>query len=333
MPSNRKTPTKGKRPQAKGKAKESELVLARVFDAPRERVWKAWTEPEAFMRWWGPKGYTAPFCKIDLRVGGKFLFCMRSPEGTDYWATGTYREIVPRRKFVCTDSFADAKGNVVPATYYGMGTGMPLEMLITVTLEDQDGKTKLTLRHAGLSDEANLTGAEQGWSESFDKLAALLTEGGVQTAFVIDRAKRQIVMSRVFNAPRTRVFRVYTDPKLIPQWWGPRSQATTVETMDVRKGGRWRYVSREPDGSEYAFRGECREVVPPERLVSTFEFEGMPGHVILETATFEDVAGKTKLTVTSSFESIEDLDGMLQSGMESGARETWDRLEELLAKM
>jgi len=333
MSDSKRTPTKGKKPQSKRKAKGSELVIARVFDAPRERVWKAWTEPEAFMRWWGPKGYTAPFCKIDFRVGGKFLFCMRSPEGTDYWATGTYREIVPQAKFVVTDSFADAKGNVVPATHYGMGGDFPLEMLITVTLEDQDAKTKLTLRHAGLPDEANQTGAEQGWSESFDKLAVSLAGGTSPTEFLTERAKRQIVMSRVFNAPRARVFRVYTDPKRIPQWWGPRSQTTTVETMDVRKGGRWRYVSREPDGSEYAFRGEYREVVSPERLVRTFEFEGMPGHVVLETAKFEDVGGKTKLTVTSTFESVEDLDGMLQSGMESGARETWDRLEELLAKM
>lgn len=140
-------------------------------------------------------------------------------------------------------------------------------------------------------------------------------------------------MSRVFSAPRERVFRVYTDPKLIPPWWGLRSQTTTVETMDVRKGGRWRYVCRDRDGTEFAFRGEYKEVVPPERLVFTFEFEGMPGHVIQETATFEDRGGKTRLTVTSLFESVEDLDGMLQSGMESGARETWDRLDELLARI
>lgn len=113
MPTRRTT-------QRKGKAKGSELVLTRVFDAPRERVWKAWTQPEEVKRWWGPKGFTAPFVTIDFRVGGKYLYCMRAPDGKDYWSTGVYREIVPLEKIVATDSFADPEGNVVSATHYGM---------------------------------------------------------------------------------------------------------------------------------------------------------------------------------------------------------------------
>jgi uncharacterized protein YndB with AHSA1/START domain len=154
---------------------EQELVIERVFDAPLELVWKAWTEPEHMMRWWGPKGYTAPACEIDFRVGGKYLNCMRSPEGQDYWSTGVYREIVPLERIVATDSFADEHGNVVPATHYGMTAEMPLEMLVTVTFEDLGGKTKLTLRHAGLPAEMR-TDAGQGWSESLDKLAQSLRE-------------------------------------------------------------------------------------------------------------------------------------------------------------
>src|SRR5512145_956811 len=92
-----------------------ELVITRVFDAPRELVWKAWTDPERFKLWWGPESFTAPACEIDLRVGGKYLACMRSPEGQDYWSTGVYRDIVPMKRIVYTDSFADDKGNVVPA--------------------------------------------------------------------------------------------------------------------------------------------------------------------------------------------------------------------------
>lgn len=160
-------PTKTKK-QAKG----SELVLTRVFDAPRERVWKAWTEPEEVMRWWGPKGFTAPSAEIDLRVGGKYLYCMRAPDGKDYWSTGVYREIVPMTKLVASDSFADEKGNVVPATYYGMSADLPLQMLITLTFEDLGGTTKMTLRHSGFPAGPDASMAEQGWSESFDKLAA-----------------------------------------------------------------------------------------------------------------------------------------------------------------
>ena len=126
------------------------------------------------------------------------------------------------------------------------------------------------------------------------------------------------------------VFKAYTDPALIPKWWGPSGFPTTVDKMEVRPGGVWRFVQRGQDGKEYAFNGVYREIVPPERLVQTFEFEGMPGHVLLQTATFEDHGGKTKLTITALFQSVEDRDVMLKTGMEQGATETLDRLAELL---
>ncbi|MBE0596836.1 MAG: SRPBCC domain-containing protein [Desulfuromonadales bacterium] len=155
---------------------EGALFITRVFDAPREQVWKAWTDPEEAMRWWGPKGFTTPYCKIDLRVGGAYHNCMRSPEGQDFWSTGVYREIVPLERIVCTDSFADEKGNVVPATHYGMNADFPEEMLVTVTLEDHEGKTKLTLQHAGLPPGKDLDDCRAGWNESFDKLSEELTK-------------------------------------------------------------------------------------------------------------------------------------------------------------
>jgi uncharacterized protein YndB with AHSA1/START domain len=152
----------------------SELVIKRIFDAPRELVWKAWTDPDHFKRWWGPKYFTAPFCKMDFQVGGTYLNCMRSPEGQDYWSTGIYKEIIPMERIVFTDSFADAEGNVVPATYYGMSPDFPLEMLVTVTFEDFDGKTKLTLKHVGMPLGETSEQAGAGWNESFDKLAESL---------------------------------------------------------------------------------------------------------------------------------------------------------------
>ena len=157
---------------------ERELVITRVFDAPRERIWKAWTDPEFSKRWWGPKNFTTPVSKIDLRVGGSYLNCMRGsgPDGVvrDYWSTGIYREIVPLEKIVCTDSFADEKGNVVPATYYGMGQNVPLKMLITVTFEEHAGRTTMTLRHAGIPAGEMRELTKAGWNESFDKLAEIL---------------------------------------------------------------------------------------------------------------------------------------------------------------
>jgi uncharacterized protein YndB with AHSA1/START domain len=115
---------------------EGELVIMRVFDAPRDLVWKAWTRPENIKKWWGPKNFTAPVCKIDLSVGGAYLYCMRSPEGQDYWSTGIYREIVAPERIVCTDSFADENGKPVPASHYGMGEDWPAELLVRVTFEE-----------------------------------------------------------------------------------------------------------------------------------------------------------------------------------------------------
>ena len=157
-----------------GERGKQEVFITRLFDAPRELVWQAWTDPAHFMIWWGPKDYTCPFCEMDFRVGGKYLNCMRSPQGKEYWGTGVFREIVSLERIVFTDSFADEKGNVVHATYYGMNADFPLEMLVTVTFEDLDGKTKMTLRHIGLPAGPESEGTHQGWSESFDKLAESL---------------------------------------------------------------------------------------------------------------------------------------------------------------
>jgi uncharacterized protein YndB with AHSA1/START domain len=148
-----------------------EFVIIRIFDAPRELVWEAWTNCEHLQRWWGPKTFTAPACKIDLRVGGRYLFCMRSPEGQDFWSTGVYREIVPPARLVYTDNFADEKGNVVPASHYGMPGEWSHAMLVTVTLEDEAGKTRMTLRNSGIPAGIMSEMANAGWNGSFDKLA------------------------------------------------------------------------------------------------------------------------------------------------------------------
>ena len=144
---------------------------------------------------------------------------------------------------------------------------------------------------------------------------------------------REIRVEREFDAPRDRVFALYTDPKLIPEWWGPRRMTTIVDEMDVRTGGRWRFVMRDTDGSESGFRGAYREVTPPERIVQTFEWEPMAGHVSVETATFEDLGDRTRVVTTSIFHTTEERDGMLAAGMETGLNETYERLDELLARL
>lgn len=146
--------------------------------------------------------------------------------------------------------------------------------------------------------------------------------------------KQDIILTRTFDAPRALVFQAYTDPKLIPQWWGPRKYKTIVDRMELKKGGIWRYINRGSDGQEFAFNGVYHEIAAPERLLYTYEFEGMPpGRAGIVTITFEEQNGKTLLTDKSLFQSVEDRDAVVQSGMEQGAAETFDRFEELLSKM
>jgi uncharacterized protein YndB with AHSA1/START domain len=141
---------------------------------------------------------------------------------------------------------------------------------------------------------------------------------------------REIVLTRVFDAPRDLVFEAHTSCEHMSRWWGPRRYEVSSCEMDFRPGGAWRIVHRGADGTEHGFRGEFREIVRPERIVWTFEYEGMPGHVSVDTLTLQERDGKTSLTATSVFDSVEDREGMLQSGMQEGAAETWDRLAEYL---
>lgn len=150
------------------------------------------------------------------------------------------------------------------------------------------------------------------------------------TLTVTTPSDREIVMTRVFDAPRDLVFEAHSSCEHMSNWWGPRKYEVASCEIDFRAGGAWRIVQRGPDGDEHGFHGDFREVVPPERIVWTFEYEGMPGHVSVQTLTLDEQDGKTTLTTTSVFDTVEDRDGMLQSGMESGAAESMDRLEEYL---
>src|SRR6266481_1348783 len=156
-----------------------------------------------------------------------------------------------------------------------------------------------------------------------------------KTHVLAEPGKQEIVIAREFDAPRELVFKVCMDPQLISQWWGPRYLSTEVDKMDVRPGGQWRFINRDAEGNEYAFHGVYHEVLAPERIIDTFEFEGLPetGHVSLETLTLEELpGGRTRLTSQSVFRSVADRDGTLQSGMEEGVNESYDRLAELLKK-
>ena len=150
-------------------ALQNEIVIQRVFSLPITNVWQAFTQPEQFKKWWGPKDFTCPSSKMDARVGGKYLNCMRSPNGKEYWSTGVVKEFIPEKKLVITDSFSDENGNIISASELGMPGDWPGELLITINLEEADGATKLRLIHEGVPAEMREE-CIQGWNESLDKL-------------------------------------------------------------------------------------------------------------------------------------------------------------------
>jgi uncharacterized protein YndB with AHSA1/START domain len=153
-----------------------------------------------------------------------------------------------------------------------------------------------------------------------------------KTDYVIEPGKPEIVSTVILDAPRELVFKAYTDPALFAQWWGPRRYENRIEKFDSRPGGSWRVVQVGADGAEHGFHGVNHDVKAPERICQTFEYEGVPGHVALQTATFEALGNKTRVVAQIVFQSVMDRDGMVSSGMRDGADESMERLAELLAK-
>lgn len=165
-------------------ANQKEFIINRVFNAPKEKVWEAWTNPDKIKKWWGPKDFTAPVVKSDLRPGGKYLYCMRgkvAPDAPkqDFWSSGIFQEIVPMEKTVISDGFSDEKGNRVPASYYGMDPNWPLEMRVEATFKDAGpNKTEFTLRYPDISriNEKDLNDMNEGWNQSLDKLEEIFKQ-------------------------------------------------------------------------------------------------------------------------------------------------------------
>lgn len=160
--------------------------------------------------------------------------------------------------------------------------------------------------------------------------------GRYRTQITAEPGQQQILIGRMFDAPRELVFEAFTDPKHLVQWLGPRELVMSVDVFEPRSGGSWRYIHKDKNGNAYAFHGVFHEVQSPERIIQTFEFEGLPekGHVTLETVKFESLSdGKTRVIMLSVFQSVADRDAMLQSGMERGVVEGHERLDELFEKL
>ena len=285
---------------------EPELVLTRVFKAPRGPVFAAWTEPTQVAQWWGPNGFTNPVCELDVRPGGAIRIHMRGPDGTVYPMTGVYQEIVEPERLVFTSAALDESGKPL------------FEVLNTVAFVEHDGTTKLTVRARVVKSTAGaapyLAGMEAGWTQSLERL-------GVHLAGTADR---EIVATRVVDAPREHVFEMFTDRQHVARWWGPKGFTSTIDEMDVRPGGAWRFVMHGPDGTDYKNKIVYDEIARPERLVYTHT----GGAQFQATATFTSYGEKTVLAMRMLFGSSRERDRVVKKfGAIEGLSQTLDRLE------
>jgi uncharacterized protein YndB with AHSA1/START domain len=310
-----------------------DVVVTREFDAPRDLVFNAWTDPRHMSQWWGPHGFTNPKCELDPRPGGRWRIVMRAPDGSEHPAKGVYREVAAPERLVLTidhSELSDEWHDTVNP-HRDRSNGRPaIEIVATVTFEELNGKTRLTLRlsfeSTAVRDMLLKIGMSEGWSQSLERLESLAAT---------ESSDREIVMTRLFKAPRPLVFKAFTDPEHLKHWWGPRGFTTTTRQMDLRPGGIWRLVMHGPDGRDYHNRIVYLEVVEPERLVLKHEpdEECEPvGHQT--TVTFADEGDATRVEFRMTFPSTKAREYVVKTyGAIEGGRQTFDRLGEHLASI
>ncbi len=314
------------------------FTIERTFRARIESLWALWTTKRGIESWWGPEGFTTKVHTLDLRPGGTFEYTMTAV-GPDQIAALKEMGMPLRTRARNKYTEVASPHRLAYKTTIDFVPGIaPYAITSLVEFQELREGTKMVFTSSKLHDAGFQEMARQGQESQLGKLAKFLAqvaapEPSHNPVAVTLPSPREILISRVFDAPRRRVFQAHVDAKAMEEWWGPREYTTKVVTWDLRKGGSWRIVQRTPDGTEHGFHGVFREIAPPERLGWTFEYEGTPGHVVTQDIAFEDLrGGKTKLTVRASFANPEDRDAMLASGMEWGMRQSYERLDELTMK-
>ena len=292
-----------------------EITITRVFDAPVDRVWAAFTEPDELTKWYGPLGFTCPSAEFDPRSGGAFKIIMRGPDGQDYPDEGTVEEIDPPTRLVLSHA---------PTAHDGTSL---MQARTTMTFVEREGKTEFTLRARGeaLTPEAvpMLGGMEAGWAQSLRKLDDVFT--GAED--------RQILTMKMLQAPREKVWAALTDPDALSQWFGPDGFTLTTRSFDLRVGGKWDFTMHGPDGTDYENLVTFEQIDPPTRLsglhASPAEDE-MPS--FRESVDLDEMLGMTILTLKAVFDSAEERDFSAEkSGAIEGAEQHLARLEAFLA--
>ena len=290
------------------------LEIVRIFDAPRQLVYAAWTTPEHLAKWSAPKCFTIPEATTNFQKGGTYYAHMRSPSGDDHRVQGKYLEIVEGKRIVMTHGWLDGACHAGPET------------IVTVTFEDVGKKTKMTFIQEGFTSTAARDGHAEGWNSCFDLLAEHLAQLG--------SSDREIVVTRLLEAPRDLVFAAFNDPDHISQWWGPNGFTTTTYEMNVRPGGQWLFTMHGPDGTDYPNRIRYTDVRPPEFLAYDHDGgeDGDDKHRFKAIVTFETEGRKTRVTMRLVSATPEQREEMAKFGAIEGGNQTLARLEVYLAQ-
>ena len=299
-------------------AADREIVATRLFDAPRELVFEAWTKPKHIPHWWGPKGFATTVHEMDVRPGGVWRLTMRGPDGRDYKNRIVFIDVAKPERLVY-------KHEPEPGSE-------PVSFQSTVTFVERGDKTEVTVRMQFPSAQARdhvvkTYGAIDGLAQTLGRLAEHLEEMVLEASAEWSKA-RELVITRTFDAPRQLVFAAWSKPENLAHWWGPKGFTLPKCEVDFRAGGLFHFVMRGPDGKDYPFRGSYLEIVEPERIVFQGVIHDEPGHQVWTTVTFAEEKGKTNLTVkqTYSFESD------ATRGAPEGWKQTLDRLADFAAK-
>lgn len=307
---------------------DGSFVIARTFDAPRALMFRLWTDPEHMQHWWGPKGAMVFHSQMDLRPGGTYHYGMRTPDDKEMWGKFVYREIVTPERLVFVNCFSDSKGGI---TRHPMNSQWPLEMLSTVTFTEQEDRTTVTVHWTPVNateEERRIFAAafdsmRQGWGGTFEQLGH----------FVAELPRREVSFTRIYDAPCALVWRAWTDPENLAQWWGPQGFTNPLCEIDLRPGGGLRIVMRAPDGTEYPMSGIFEEIVTMDRLVFSTTAEDKDGNPLLTglvTVTFSESDGKTHLTVQSSAMGLASTAAQMLEGMKTGWEQSLARLSSTL---
>ena len=257
--------------------KPEPVVISRIFPAPRELVFKAWSSAEHMKRWFSPEGYTVPEAEVDFRPGGVCAICMRSPEGQDFWSRGKYLEISPPDRLVFTSGIS-------------IGDAPKFTAHTTVTFEADGAGTRMTVRQAyEIYDESFLAaveGAPEGWRGTLDKLEQEVAR--LQAAEGRSVVHASFSVERSYDASPEAVFHALSDPAAKARWFAGGDGYTVLEReMDVRPGGRERVKGRWASGTISTFDAVYCDVVPNERLVYAYEMRLDDRKISVSLATLE----------------------------------------------